>query len=1201
MKRSLDIIKKTIKILNSVSYENYSDGKERNYLNYIIGSRRDEDKLISPILFRKFLEQILGFELGRTIATQELKVTGKPDYTPVDTRTHPFVFDAKGTDTQHLSQHLPQIKKYLKPQEIQYGVLTNMRDLEVYVKVRTDKVEDYNFSFIELYKDYKNNIKFIFEEENTKRFLNFIERFKFQELTSKDKIKLISEDKPFQVFGELNIEILTNLLRLIVKIFYEDIKNRKEELAQFVESDPERVRKIAQEIELITTEISKEREMQDATSELFIKILEAQETSVYGRALNTFFYRIAYFTMTRLLLTRTWEDIGFIDQSLYDGGFKKWYTNFNYEIKRVLRTAFGFAAERYPWLFNVDNNYSWYEPSDNALIESLYELSNFNLIGLNQDVLGSIYEEYIDKVDKKNKGQYYTPREIVSFIWDRVGYTNPKAFFWQFEGKRVPRFIFDPATGSGGFLVEAARRLREEPGIDFNEFQDLFEIYRGILFHFFGAEISIFPYYITEVNLLIQLTPILKRMMGIKKAFREPTPIGVVRVNALSLYNFKDVLFKEDSDTILKEKTINILPLDSPKKAVFNKIREKFDGKFSYCCANPPYVGEKGHKELFRETLRSLPSWREYYQGKMDYLYWFIILGLSKLREYGKLGFITTSYWSTADGASKLRKYILENSKIKEMILFEDVKIFEHAKGQHNMVFVLTKCSGEEHKKERENNHIKIVQVKCKNHDLYGKTIRENLRFLTDHIQRHITKTRYEDEYIKVFWSGVKQAELTGGAWNLMQSKKEKQILSRIESNTSPIIELYDIDCGIFSNADFLSKKYTNLIPENKRSELSIQEGDGIFILSAKEVEQLFEDDPKRVIIKRTYKNSDIDKYFIDKEKDIKYLLYIDDDFDPKKCPRIIKHLEKFKEVLSARLERYGEKYTWWRLHRPHIKSIYENPKIVTSRWGKQNFYAIQESNFFENSDINLFIPRNTTSESSEYILALLNSKLMNYWIEYKGRGQGVSRQIRLKKIPIKRINFNESEKVKIHDELVEKVQVIQERISELYNHSKFFIGIRLTRVKFDSPLPQINVDTIIKNINGENIYNLRTHPEIRLEKSKGFNEHKFYLSRVGKPELTLFNKSQLNIYSKNRSSVFITGPHELLELLANILINWKNKSFEEVKENILIPDTIQNFNLHKMKILNKVQSIRKDVLSLQEEIDNIVYKLYGLTEEDII
>jgi len=113
MKKELDIIKKTVQILDSVSYKNYSDGKVETYIKYIEGYRIDEDKLISPILLRKFLEEILGFKLGETMATQESQAVGKPDYIPVDTRIHSFVFDAKGTDTQYLSQHYPRLKNIL--------------------------------------------------------------------------------------------------------------------------------------------------------------------------------------------------------------------------------------------------------------------------------------------------------------------------------------------------------------------------------------------------------------------------------------------------------------------------------------------------------------------------------------------------------------------------------------------------------------------------------------------------------------------------------------------------------------------------------------------------------------------------------------------------------------------------------------------------------------------------------------------------------------------------------------------------------------------------------------------------------------------------------------------------------------------------------------------------------------------------------
>ncbi|MBA7548047.1 hypothetical protein ES705_40493 [subsurface metagenome] len=133
---------------------------------------------------------------------------------------------------------------------------------------------------------------------------------------------------------------------------------------------------IADEIEEISAQISG-REREKLTTESSEEIMQADDTTLYGKARNAFFRRVAYFAMTRILLARVWEDIGFIEQSLYDSGFAKWYENFNREIRRVLNYAFELSEERYPWLFNTNNNYSWYKPSDDALIDSLYELSNF--------------------------------------------------------------------------------------------------------------------------------------------------------------------------------------------------------------------------------------------------------------------------------------------------------------------------------------------------------------------------------------------------------------------------------------------------------------------------------------------------------------------------------------------------------------------------------------------------------------------------------------------------------------------------------------------------------------------------------------------------------------------------------------------------------------------------------------------------------
>jgi len=124
-RKETDIVNRVISILDSVDYPRYSEERAKTYLEYASGSWKDERKLISPIIFPKFLEQILNFNLGETIGTQEIAAEGRdiPDYIPVDTRTHPFVFDCKGMDTDYLSKWCGQIKRYLEGQCLRYGCL----------------------------------------------------------------------------------------------------------------------------------------------------------------------------------------------------------------------------------------------------------------------------------------------------------------------------------------------------------------------------------------------------------------------------------------------------------------------------------------------------------------------------------------------------------------------------------------------------------------------------------------------------------------------------------------------------------------------------------------------------------------------------------------------------------------------------------------------------------------------------------------------------------------------------------------------------------------------------------------------------------------------------------------------------------------------------------------------------------------------
>lgn len=83
--------------------------------------------------------------------------------------------------------------------------------------------------------------------------------------------------------------------------------------------------------------------------------------------------------------------------------------------------------------------------SDRALVEGGRALAAVDFAGSNIDLKGLAYEEVIKRTfDKTDNQQFFTPSSIVRFMVDLLG--------------TVSGDVCDPAAGTGGFLVEVARR-----------------------------------------------------------------------------------------------------------------------------------------------------------------------------------------------------------------------------------------------------------------------------------------------------------------------------------------------------------------------------------------------------------------------------------------------------------------------------------------------------------------------------------------------------------------------------------------------------------------------------------------------------------------------------------------------------------------------------------------------------------------------
>jgi type I restriction-modification system DNA methylase subunit len=1239
IKDELNLIKKTITIFKRYTklYKRISKETFSTYDTYFAAGYVDEDEFVKPKLWVDFLQEVLSFPKDEYFPEHPESTGLEPDFTPCDTRAHRFIFEIKGSDCFDLSTHYNQVQGYIKP-PIKWGVITNMRKLFVYEKSNLTPLKEFSFSFLELYQvceTHKSDLAQVLKYDNTKHFTEFVKNFSYRTLTLNDKIAIIKEASPWSGNEILDANQLIESVHRIVKLLFDDVRQYRTHLADGKYFHKNRQLEFAQEIDAIAREINRRRKFKKITFESLKDIIRAKSDTDDYRAIDIFMMRVAYFAMTRILVARMWEDLEIIQQVLYDGGFQLWYERLGEKIKDVLAQSFLFAAKQYSWLYAYRNNYDWFTPTEETIVEVLYEFAKYNLGNLNTDVLGTVYEEYVDRADRKNKGQYYTPREIISLIWDLVGYKNEDAFFDFDEGKRKAKLVFDPAVGSAGFLVEAGRRIQEISKYNDQEIDDLDEIFFAISEGLFGCDISVFSYYIAEVNLIIQISPILKQMKKIaSKREKLPFCLSLISHDSLALHNPPPpgVLDFAAADTKVKEyyESFNILS-DKYKKEVFDNIKKTKD--FDYVCSNPPYIGEKGHIDLFKETLEKYKYWKSFHQGKMDYLYFFIFLGLSKLKEGGKLGFITTRDWLIADSATKLRAYILDNAVIHTVIDFGKTKIFRGAPGQHNIVFIFEKCSSNQKNNTvasktataRKKKHtVKLVQVKgIPPISRYSNNVlrrwknssttehRLKLKSISNHIIHYIKRSKYSDEYINVFESVTKQGDLSEKPWNglFMKVNVDKIICKKSESiNTLPTA--LKPKQGIVPGVDRITNEHIDSLSVQEKSKGNIEVGNGVFVLTADEIKELNLTSHEKRLIILSYHNSHITEYLVDiPDEDLDYILYIDSKMDFEKYPNVEKHLNRYKKILKDRLERYDEKgyketYEWYRLNRPRDRSALSSDKIVVSNWGTSwQPFAFQSKKYFEKRDITFFVKRPLVQESLLYFLAILNSSLMKWWMIEKARQLGYMRQSIQEQIPFYRINFNKPSETKIHNAIVGSVAKIMVLKKKLLPLNQFYKDTRLCRLNNAGELPLPDPNTITAALSSKHKRLLRNHSQICIEPKTIRN---FYLKKLGKVEEhnPLFSRKQAkSIYSmilrsKSKETVKIIAPKEIINYIKMEIKTYIGLSWSEIKK-LPVPSNMKYYKLKKNVITRKAISLLNRIEKERNLIDKAVYKLYGISSEE--
>jgi type I restriction-modification system DNA methylase subunit len=368
-----------------------------------------------------------------------------------------------------------------------------------------------------------------------------------------------------------------------------------------------------------------------------------------------FALQAAYVVFIRLLLIRVCEDKGlFPERFLSNGGLQFWQQNIQRYLKFVqgnryeplLKMAYDNAANIYAHFFTGRELFNWYHLSESGLLEALVRLARYDFAEVDSDLLGTVYNAYVLRHEKKKQGQYYTPRPIVDFILDEVNWRE-RAMIG--DAKR----LLDPACGSGTFLVRAAKRLMDAYRNDKGEITDPRAVLSKVRDKIYGFDLNPFACYLAEVNLLIQVLDAIRAL---------PEDERQTHLERFHIYNV-DALAKPGRGLLaLGHDSLLAEELD-----VVERIKGRKDAYatgFSHIVANPPY-GAKVSDDYKRGLKR---EWPQVFRGQPDTYVFFYALSLELLGESGRLGFITPNTFLMGANTDTLRDELLKAGRLERIV-----------------------------------------------------------------------------------------------------------------------------------------------------------------------------------------------------------------------------------------------------------------------------------------------------------------------------------------------------------------------------------------------------------------------------------------------------------------------------------------------------------------------------------------------------
>ncbi|MFX0141834.1 MAG: Eco57I restriction-modification methylase domain-containing protein [Candidatus Hodarchaeota archaeon] len=321
---------------------------------------------------------------------------------------------------------------------------------------------------------------------------------------------------------------------------------------------------------------------------------------------------------------------------------------------------------------------------------------------------------YNPTIKAKILGQYFTPRYIVDYIIDQtlgVFLTNT-----EFKGQLPSITILEPACGNGVFLLKALTTMFNHYKKYYNGKEELNKLRRSIIannlygididdesikktkrnlgYESFDANFKVFDALLPppNFNYLFSVSEIIKLRRQYKEAFiANDDPISKKHLQE-SIYYYEESLKGDLLEKIVKE--FNLSYNSGYKPMPWETIFPETNGNFDIIIGNPPWGNDL--------TIYSSKLLRQFKVGNYQVDSWSLFLekSLNGLKDRGRIGLILPNTLLMNENYTSTRQLILENCRIHKLINLGD-NVFSKVT-QPCMIIIAEK---------RENNHTSQIEI----------------------------------------------------------------------------------------------------------------------------------------------------------------------------------------------------------------------------------------------------------------------------------------------------------------------------------------------------------------------------------------------------------------------------------------------------------------------------------------------------------